>query len=168
MDGISFKKTISSSGNHMLIQMLTNKGSVAAGFRAKFHYKPIQLSCANWLNMAAQLLQSPDYLTLECSWVITAPSIDSTIGISFNTFEVKVLLYQFHTLQIVSVNPFQLGNIDTKLKIYNGGSDKDELLFSETGNWKTEIKSVSNQIFIIFTNGGNGTEFTAKFTFGNA
>ena len=93
MDGISFKKTISSSGNHMLIQMLTNKGHVAAGFRAKFHYKPIQLSCANWLNMAAQLLQSPDYLTLECSWVITAPSIDSTIGISFNTFEVKVLLY---------------------------------------------------------------------------
>ena len=66
------------------------------------------------------------------------------------------------------MNPFQLGNIDTKLKIYNGGSDKDELLFSETGNWKTEIKSVSNQIFIIFTNGGNGTEFTAKITFGNA
>ena len=96
-NGLAFKKTISSNGNHMLVQMLTNHVQVAAGFRAYFDYKPIQLNCANWLNMAAQLLQSPDYPTLNCSWVITAPLIGSTISISFNTFEVKFVLYFMST-----------------------------------------------------------------------
>ena len=83
--------TISSTGKDMLVQFLTDDNSVLLGFRASFHYIPIEPNCANWLNMTALLLKSPDYPTIDCSWVITAPSIDSTIVINFETFEVKCI-----------------------------------------------------------------------------
>ena len=88
----NYKKiTISSSGKDMLVQFLTDDDSVWQGFKAYFHYIPIEPNCANWLNMAAQLLKSPKYPTIDCSWVITAPTIDSTIIIHFETFKVKCL-----------------------------------------------------------------------------
>ena len=80
--------TISSSGKDMLVQFLTDDFAVELGFRAYYHYIPIASNCANWLNMTSQLLKSPDYTTIYCSWVITAPSRDSTIIIVFETFEV--------------------------------------------------------------------------------
>ena len=73
----------------MLVQFLTDNENVGKGFRTHFHYIPIEPHCANWLNVTAQFLKSPDYPTIDCSWVITAPSIDSTIIINFETFEVK-------------------------------------------------------------------------------
>ena len=83
--------TISSSGKDMLVQFLTDDEVVWKGFRAYFHYMPIEPNCANWLNMTAQLLKSLDYPTIDCSWVITAPSTDSTINIQFENFEVKCI-----------------------------------------------------------------------------
>ena len=51
--------------------------------------------------------------------------------------------------------------------MYDGGSDKDDLLISETGNSiPSPVTSIKNQIFITFTN-GNGKGFTAKFIFGS-
>ena len=85
------KMTISSSGKDMLVQFLTDDYAVEIGFRAYFHYIPIQLNCANWLNMTDQHLKSPDYPTFYCSWVITAPSTDSTIAIYFEAFEVECI-----------------------------------------------------------------------------
>ena len=76
----------------MLVQFLTDDVSVLKGFRAHFHYMPIDPNCVDWLNMTAQLLKSPDYPTIDCSWVLTAPTIDSTIIIHFETFEVKLHL----------------------------------------------------------------------------
>ena len=38
-----------------------------------------------------KILESKDYPTINCSWVITAPSIDSTISIHFETFEVNCI-----------------------------------------------------------------------------
>ena len=85
----NFKKmTISSTGKDMLVQFFTDDEVVGTGFRAYFHYTSIDPDCANWLNMTSQLLKSPDYTTIYCSWVITAPSRDSTIIIVFETFEV--------------------------------------------------------------------------------
>ena len=55
------------------------------------------------------------------------------------------------------------------MKIYNGGSDKDENIFSATGNSAPEpVTALGNQIFIIFiTDGdGDGYGFTAKIVFG--
>ena len=83
--------TISSSGKDMLVQFLTDDYGVFSGFRAYFHYMPIEPNCANWLNMTAQLLKTPDYPTIDCSWVITASSTDSTIVINFESFEVKCI-----------------------------------------------------------------------------
>ena len=83
--------TISSTGKDMLIQFLTDDSYVSPGFRAYFHYIPIEPNCANWLNMTAQVLKSPDYPTIDCSIVITAPSTDSTIVIHFEMFEVKYI-----------------------------------------------------------------------------
>ena len=83
--------TISSSGNHMLVQFFTDGENNYLGFRASFHYMPIEPNCANWLNMTTQLLKSPDYPTIDCSWVITAPSTDSTIAIYFEAFEVECI-----------------------------------------------------------------------------
>ena len=69
----------------MLIQFVTDNELVAKGFRASFHYVPIEQNCP-------QLLKSPDTPTIDCSWVITAPSTDSSITINFETFEVKMNL----------------------------------------------------------------------------
>ena len=55
------------------------------------------------------------------------------------------------------------------MKIYNGGSDKDELLNSLTGNYvPSPVKSLRNQMFIIFTTDGNGVGkgFTTRIAFG--
>ena len=54
--------------------------------------------------------------------------------------------------------------------MYGGGSDKDELLSSMTGNSAfSSFTSLRNQIFIKFisNNNGVGKGFTAKITFGN-
>ena len=82
--------TISSSGKDVLVQFLTDGKNVDGGFRAYFHYMPIVPNCANWLNMTAQLLKSPDYPNIDCTWVITAPTIDSTIIIYFELFQVNI------------------------------------------------------------------------------
>ena len=55
------------------------------------------------------------------------------------------------------------------MKIYTGGSDKDENIFSATGNSAPEpVTALGNQIFIIFITDGNGDGygFTAKIVFG--
>ena len=92
----------------MLVQFLTDDYAVQRGFRAYFHYMPIEPNCANWLNMTAQLLKTPDFPTIDCSWVITAPStdsttvisIDSTIVIQFENFEVKCICFQFFWIDL--------------------------------------------------------------------
>ena len=59
--------------------------------------------------------------------------------------------------------------MDTNLKMYDGGSEKDELLNSLTGNSiPSPVKSLRNQMFITFTADGNAVDkgFTAKITFG--
>ena len=64
---------------------------------------------------------------------------------------------------------FQLGN--SLLQFYNGGSNKDGSLSSETGNSAASLlKSSGNQMFIMFTSHSNGVGkgFTSKITFGNS
>ena len=58
------------------------------------------------------------------------------------------------------------------MKFYDGGSDKDELLSSVTGNSApSPVTSLRNQIFIKFISypysNGIGKGFTAKISFGN-
>ena len=81
--------TISSTGKDMLVQFLTDDVDTLKGFTASFHYMPMKPNCENWLNLPA--LESPDYPTTDCSWVITAPSIASTISINFKTLEVQYI-----------------------------------------------------------------------------
>ena len=56
------------------------------------------------------------------------------------------------------------------MKIYDGGSDKDFLLNAFTGNTlPSTTLSTGNQMFISYTNNGNGAPgkgFSASFTFG--
>ena len=82
----------------MMVQFLTDNEDVQRGFRAYFHYIPIEPNCVNWLNMTAQVLESPDYPTIDCRWVITAPSTNSFIYIHFETFEVKYICFQIFEL----------------------------------------------------------------------
>ena len=80
----------------MLVQFLTNEKDTSYGFKLTFNYMPIEPNCGNWLDMTAQILKSPDYPTIDCSWVIIAPSIDSTIIIHFELFEVKYISFQIY------------------------------------------------------------------------
>ena len=56
------------------------------------------------------------------------------------------------------------------MKIYDGGSDKDSLLNGFTGNTLPSVSiSNGNQIFISYTNNGDGPlgkGFSASFIFG--
>ena len=82
----------------MLVQFLTDDEYVDRGFRSYFHYMPIEPNCENWLNRSTQCLKSPDYPIIDCSWVTTAPSTDSTIIINFETFEVEYFFFNFQFL----------------------------------------------------------------------
>ena len=84
----------------MWVQFLTDDDQEYLGFKAFFHYIPIDPNCENWLNITAQLLKSPDYPTIDCSWVITAPTTDSTIIIHFENFEVKCTLNPQYSEQV--------------------------------------------------------------------
>ena len=56
------------------------------------------------------------------------------------------------------------------MELYDGGSNKDEMLNSLTGNSvPSQVTSLGNQMFIIFTSDGNGVSkgFTAKIAFGS-
>ena len=72
----------------MLVQFVTDDTSTWTGFSAKIHYIPINTICEDWLDIDSRLLNSPEYPTQDCSWVITV-SISSTISIQFHIFEVK-------------------------------------------------------------------------------
>ena len=83
----------------MMVQFLTDESDAWVGFSANFHYMPIEPNCANWinwLNKTTQLLKSPDYPTINCSWVITAPSMDSICTIHFETFQVNSFNFFFN------------------------------------------------------------------------
>ena len=73
----------------MLVQFVTDHVWTHAGFSAKIHYTPINPICKNWLNTNSGHLNSPEYPTHDCTWVITV-SLSSTISIQFHTFEVKL------------------------------------------------------------------------------
>ena len=72
----------------MLVQFVTDHEWIMYGFTAKFYFTSINPNCKHWLNITAQILTSPDFPTMNCSWVITA-SPGSTISIHLHTIEVN-------------------------------------------------------------------------------
>ena len=82
------KKSYSSSGPQMLVQLVTDHEWANPGFSAKIHYTPINQICKDWLNITSRYLNSSEYPTQDCSWVITS-AMSSTISIQFLNFEVK-------------------------------------------------------------------------------
>ena len=81
-------KSISCTGNNMLVQFMTDHMHTWFGFSAKIHHQPINPICMVWMNITSGFLNSPNHSTRNCSWVITA-SLGSTISIQFQVFEVK-------------------------------------------------------------------------------
>ena len=79
------QKTVSSTGNEMLVEFVTDQELTNQGFHAKFHYVQINPDCNSWLG--SQYLISPDYPIIDCNWVISAP-MGSTITIEFSSIEV--------------------------------------------------------------------------------
>ena len=88
LETLSDIQSYSSSGSHMLVQFVTDHEFTDLGFSAKIHYTPINPICNDWLNINFGYLNSSEYPTQNCSWVITA-LMHSTISIQFHTFEVK-------------------------------------------------------------------------------
>ena len=80
-------KSFSSSGSHMLVKFVTDHERLSDGFSAKIHYTLINPICKDWLNINSGYINSLEYPTQDCSWVINA-SMSSTISIQFHSFEV--------------------------------------------------------------------------------
>ena len=79
------KKTLSSTGSHsLLIHFSTDDISVWNGFSALLHYFPHYTNCADFLDETELILTE----VINCNWIITAPSVTSTITIQFQYFEV--------------------------------------------------------------------------------
>ena len=72
----------------MLVLLVTDHEWRDLGFSAKIHYIPINPVCKDWLNIDSGYLNSPEYPTIDCTWMITV-TMSSTISIQFQTFEVK-------------------------------------------------------------------------------
>ena len=81
------KKTFSSTGDHsLLIQFSTDYQSVLFGFKAHIHYIPSNAICANFLDKTDLILTQ----AIDCNWIISAPTVTSTITIQFQYFEVYI------------------------------------------------------------------------------
>ena len=79
-------KTFSSTGSHsLLIHFYADDVFVLHGFSASIHHIPITTTCADFLNKPEIMLNNANDCT---TWIITAPSITSTIDIMFQYFEV--------------------------------------------------------------------------------
>ena len=72
----------------MLLQFVTDHVQTSHGFSAKIHYTSMNIICKDWLNITSGFLTSPNYPTINCSWVITAP-VGSTISLQLHLFQVK-------------------------------------------------------------------------------
>ena len=72
----------------MLVQFVTDHEYSLLGFLAESHHTPINPICKDWLNKITGFLTSPDYPTMNCSWVITT-CMTCTISIQFQVFEVN-------------------------------------------------------------------------------
>ena len=79
-------KTVSNTGQKLLVQFSTDRDHTNRGFNASFHFNQIDNNCANW--MTSDRLVSPKYPHANCSWLITA-SVGSIIYIKFNGFQVE-------------------------------------------------------------------------------
>ena len=79
-------KTVSTTGQKLLVQFSTDGDYTNRGFNASFHFNPIDNNCANWLT--SNKLVSPKYPHANCSWLITA-SVGNIIYIKFNGFQVE-------------------------------------------------------------------------------
>ena len=84
----------------MLVQFLTDGEYTLAGFKASFYFNPINNNCTDWLT--SEKLISPNYPTMNCSWVITA-SIGSTIYIEFERFEVNCNSFIFRKSLLLKI-----------------------------------------------------------------
>ena len=58
-------------------------------FEANYNFISVNFTCNNWLNISRLYLMSPVVdSVIDCSWVITANSISSTISIQIEVLEV--------------------------------------------------------------------------------
>ena len=79
-------KTVSNTGQKLLVQFSTDGDYTNRGFNASFHFNSIDKNCANWLT--SDKLVSPNYPHGNCNWLITA-SVGSIIYIEFEAFQVE-------------------------------------------------------------------------------
>ena len=82
----SKNKTVSNTGQKLLVLFSTDGDYTNRGFNASFHFNSIDKNCANWLT--SDKLVSPNYPHGNCSWLITA-SVGSIIYIEFEAFQVE-------------------------------------------------------------------------------
>ena len=81
------KKTVSSIGS-MLIHFSTDEYAAEEGFEARIHHIPSNADCADFLHEMELILTQ----VIDCNWIITAPSVTSTITIQFQFFEVYMCI----------------------------------------------------------------------------
>ena len=85
------KKTVSSTGKYMTVQFSTDEEDAwnLMAFKAFYNYISINSTCNHWFNTSSLYLMSPIVdSAINCSWVITANSISSTISIQIEILEV--------------------------------------------------------------------------------
>ena len=79
-----FVKSISSSGKYMFIEFKKQKAGMVE-FGASIEYKKIDSSCQFWMH--SNVLMSPNYPTINCSWTITR-KFGTYITLDFSYLEV--------------------------------------------------------------------------------
>ena len=83
----TMKKTFSSTGNHsLLIHFSTDDINVWRGFSTLIHYFPSNANCADFIDKTELILTQ----AIDCTWIITAPSVTGTITIKFHDLEVSL------------------------------------------------------------------------------
>ena len=83
-------KSISSSGNSVFIDFKNHKTFVynINKFVASIKYKKLNSDCQSWLDLANNIIISPNHSTMNCSWLITR-KFGSFIILKFSYIEVK-------------------------------------------------------------------------------
>ena len=82
-------RSISSSGNSLLLKFKKRYSYGTAEFVAAIKYSKISIDCQSWLDLNDNILMSPNYPEIDCGLLITK-KFGSYITLEFSYIEVKL------------------------------------------------------------------------------
>ena len=152
------EKVFSASANNIMVEFKSDNELEYKGFSATIRFTLLNnTKCESWMDMNNKIMQSPNYpnsygSNMFCKYLITVqPNFHITLD--FLEFDVSFFNHCNMILPAIFIITYfiQLEEDKDFLCIYEGGSEKGEMIVNMTGKKSnTQISIPTFQLFVIF------------------